>query len=159
MKAYLRSARIAPKKANLIARLVRGMSVGEAIDALQHTNKKGARMVEQLLKSAVANAEHNDKQDVSKLVIKTIIVNQSMGYRRGIPMARGRTRPITKFMSHISVTLGVAGDEAATGTKKSAKKAEKTSKSPSQKSKTQVKTSGAKPKKETSDDTSASSAS
>lgn len=109
MKAYLRSARIAPKKANIIAKLVRGMPVGDAVESLKHTHKKGARMVEELIKSAVANAEHNDKQDSSKLIVKTIVVNQSMGYRRGVPMARGRMRPMTKFMSHISLTLGVAG--------------------------------------------------
>lgn len=114
MKAHLRSARIAPKKANIIAMMVRGMSVKEAIHALQHTHKKGARMVEELLKSAVANAEHNDKQDASRLVIKTIVVNQSVGYRRGIPKARGSVRPITKFLSHISVTLGVDGAEEKT---------------------------------------------
>lgn len=145
MKAYLRSARIAPKKANIIAKMVRGMPVAVAIDALNRTNKKGARMVEQLLKSAVANAEHNDKQDGSNLHIKTIVVNQSMGYNRGVPMARGRMRPMTKFMSHIAVTLGVAGDDTVT-TKKSAQKAQKSTKSSSQKSKNQVKPSGTKSK-------------
>lgn len=157
MKAYLRSARIAPKKANIIAMLVRGMPVSEAMHALANTNKKAARMVEQLIKSAVANAEHNDKQDSSKLIVKTIIVNQSMGYRRGIPMARGRTRPITKFLSHISLTLGVAGEEKALS--KKAAKAAKSGKSPSQKAKTQVKPSGAKQKATDSSETSSSSAS
>jgi large subunit ribosomal protein L22 len=111
MKAYLRSVRIAPKKAGLIASMVRGMPVRDAMHALQHTHKKGARIIEQLLKSAIANAEHNDKQDAGNLIIKTIIVNQSMGYRRGVPMARGRVRPMTKFLSHIDLTLGVAGAE------------------------------------------------
>lgn len=111
MKAYLRSARIAPKKANIIAKMVRGMNVGDAIDALAHTHKKGARMIEDLIKSAVANAEHNDKQDASKLMVKTIVVNQSLGYPRGVPMARGRMRPMRKFLSHIDVTLGVVGGE------------------------------------------------
>jgi large subunit ribosomal protein L22 len=108
MKAHLRSARIAPKKANLIAKMIRGMPVSGALDALRRTHKKGARMVEQLIKSAVANAEHNDRQDPSALVVKTIIVNQGTGYRRGVPMSRGRIRPMTKFLSHISLTLGVA---------------------------------------------------
>lgn len=155
MKAYLRSARIAPKKANIIAKMVRGMPVGDALSALTRTNKKGARMVEQLVKSAVANAEHNDKQDGGKLLIKTIVVNQSMGYRRGVPMARGRIRPMTKFMSHIAVTLGMAGDEVA-APKKSPEKAQKSTKSPSQKPKNQVQPSGTKRKEETSTDSSAS---
>lgn len=108
MKAYLRSARIAPKKANIIAMMVRGMRVDEALAALSKTNKKGARLVETLVKSAVANAEHNDKQRKGNLMIKTIIVNQGMAYQRGVPMARGRMRMMNKFMSHISVALGIA---------------------------------------------------
>lgn len=141
MKAYLRSARIAPKKAAIIAKMVRGMPVSGALEALQHTHKKGARMVEQLLKSAVANAQHNDKQDPGVLVVKTIVVNQSVGYRRGVPMARGRMRPMTKFLSHISLTLGVAetGKAKPVTVKEAAPKATKTAKSPSQKSKNEVK--------------------
>ncbi len=108
MKAHLRSARIAPKKANVIATMVRGMPVPGALEALRSTHKKGARMVEQLLRSAVANAEHNDRQDPSRLVVKSIVVNQGAGLRRGVPMARGRMRPMTKFLSHISLTLGIA---------------------------------------------------
>ncbi len=157
MKAYLRSARIAPKKANIIAKMIRGMPVGEAMTALTRTNKKGARMVEQLLKSAVANAEHNDKQDGGKLMVKTIVVNQSMGYRRGVPMARGRMRPMTKFMSHIAVTLGMAGDEKVSS-KKSAPKAQKSANSASQKTKNQVQPSGTKQKKEESSTGSSASA-
>ncbi len=107
MKAYLHSARIAPKKANLIAMLVRGMPVEGAVSLLERTHKKGARLVEKLVKSAVANASHNDKQDVSQLYVKTIVVNQGTGLQRGVPMARGRMRPMTKFMSHITVELGV----------------------------------------------------
>ena len=111
MKAHARSLRIAPKKANLIAKMVRGVPVPVAFDMLRRTNKKAARMVEKLLKSAVANAQHNDKQQGSSLVIKTIIVNQGTGYRRGVPMARGRMRPMVKFLSHISLTLGVRTED------------------------------------------------
>ena len=118
---------------------------------------RDARMVEELIKSAVANAEHNDKQDGSTLMVKTLVVNQSLGYRRGVPMARGRMRPMTKFLSHISVTLGVDGEQTS-APKKTAAKAEKTAKSSSQKSGTQVKTSGAKRKKEESSNDSSASA-
>lgn len=127
MKAHLRSARIAPKKANLVAKMVRGMTVPAAITALKHTHKKGARMIEQLLKSAVANAEHNEKQDGQALVIKTIVVNQGTAYRRAVPKARGSVRPIRKFLSHISLTLGVAeGEEKGSKAKKGAQSASQT---------------------------------
>jgi len=106
MKATLRSVRIAPKKANLVAKMVRGMSVKDAVNSLELTNKKAARLLEQLVKSAMANASHNDKQDADNMIIKTLIVNKAQAYHRGIPMARGRVRRIRKFMSHITVTLG-----------------------------------------------------
>lgn len=124
MKAHLHSARIAPKKANLIAKMVRGMPVPVAVEALRRTNKKAARMVEQLLRSAMANASFNLKQDPQTLVLKKIVVNQGQAYRRGVPMARGRTRPIKKFLSHIDLELGFAETERTEGTEKT----EKTSK-------------------------------
>jgi len=140
MKAYLRSARIAPKKANIIAKMVRGMPVGEAVTLLQRTHKKAARMVETLIQSAVANARHNDKQHPSDLVIKSIIVNQSIGYARGVPMARGRIRSMTKFCSHIDLALGIADGKL----EKTSKKAPAAPKKASQKPVAQVKESPAK---------------
>lgn len=140
MKAYLRSVRIAPKKANIIAKMVRGMPVGEALDLMRRTHKKGARIVETLIASAVANARHNDKQHPSDLIVKTIIVNQSMGYARGVPMARGRVRAMTKFMSHIDLALGIADGKMETSAKKPAKAA----KSASQKAPATVEKSPAK---------------
>ena len=113
MKALVHSVRIAPKKANLIARMVRGLSVPVAMEQLRRTNKKAARIVEVLLRSAVANASHNDKQDAQMMVIKTIVVNQGQAYHRGMPMARGRQRPYRKFLSHITLTLGFAEDESS----------------------------------------------
>ena len=113
MKAFIRSARIAPKKLSVIAKMVRGMPVPEALDALALTHKKAARIVELLLKSAVANAVHNDKQKEEDLVVKTVIVNQAQSYRRGVPMARGRMRPMRKFLSHIEIGLGIAEEDNA----------------------------------------------
>lgn len=148
MKAYLHSVRIAPKKANLIAMLVRGQRVEEAISALRRTNKKGARIIEKLLKSAVANAEHNEKQNAANLVIRTIVVNQGTAYHRGIPMARGRVRPIRKFMSHIEITLGVAEVADEKTSKKPAKTAKKSVKAASSKEETPVESSGTHKKSE-----------
>lgn len=125
MKAYLRSTRIAPKKARIVADMVRGMPVAEAMDLLARTQKKSARLIGELIKSAVANATHNDKQDPSQLVVRTIIVNQAAGYRRGVPMARGRVRPMTKFLSHIDLVLGIKSAESVddAGKKTAAKSA------------------------------------
>lgn len=134
MKAFLKSAPIAPKKANIIAKMVRGMPVVDAQIALRRTNKKAARMVEKLIASAVANATHNDKQDKQLLVVKTLYVNQSIGMRRGMPKARGQTRPYRKFMTHITLELGIA-DLEGKEQKKAEKKAAKVPKAPKASSK------------------------
>lgn len=146
MKAYAHSLRIAPKKANLIAKMVRGMSVPDAMESLRKTHKKAARMMELLLRSAIANASHNDKQDAQMMVIQSVVVNQGQAFRRGMPMARGRTRPYRKFLSHVSLELGFPDDRGqskqSTGSKKSkqSKKATKESGNASRKQKSAVKT-------------------
>lgn len=127
MKASLRSIRIAPKKANIVAKIIRGMQVPAAQNTLERTNKKAARILEELLKSAVANAKHNENQDPSTLVIKSIIVNKAQAYHRGVPMARGRVRRMRKFLSHIDLVLGIEGvdDEKEASASKEAKDVKK----------------------------------
>lgn len=110
MQAHHYSARLAPKKANLVAKMVRGMPVPDAVELLRKTSKKAARLFEDVLRSAIANAEHNFKQDPQTMVLKTVVVNQGTHYRRGTPMARGRVRPLKKYLCHISITLGFEGD-------------------------------------------------
>ena len=152
MKASLRSVRISPKKANLVAKMVRGKTVAEARSTLEHTPKKASRILEKLINSAVANAQHNDDQDPETLVVKTLIVNKGIAYHRGVPMARGRVRPMRKFLSHISLTLGVNVPEAAkpekaaepkkpTAAKKPAKDSSQTAKKTVKKTSTKAKSS------------------
>lgn len=143
MNSSLRSVRIAPKKAQLVAKMIRGKAVPDAVHILEHTNKKAARIFEKLLRSAMANASHNEKQDPQMMVIKLLTVNKAQAYHRGVPMARGRVRPMRKFLSHINMTLGVAG-EVENGKRKTEKgmeekKSEKSSKDASQKAKKPVK--------------------
>jgi len=123
MKASLRSYRLSPRKANLIAKMIRGMTVEEALSTLERTHKKAARVLDKLIKSAIANAQHNDNQNPENLVIKSLIVNQAQVYHRSIPMARGRVRPIRKFLSHIELTLGVAEAEEPKSSQKEVKTA------------------------------------
>lgn len=111
MHASHQSARLAPKKANLMAKMVRGLPVPTAVELLRKTHKKSARLFEAVLRSAIANAEHNFKQDPQTMILKTVVINQGTAYRRGTPMARGRMRPIRKFFSHITITLGYPGIE------------------------------------------------
>ncbi len=122
MKAYLRSVRIAPKKIALIASMIRGMTVTDALKSLEHTNKKGARILLTLVESAVANARHNERQDPAALVVRSLVINKAQTLHRGVPMARGRVRPMRKFLSHVELVLGVEGVEETKPAKKDASK-------------------------------------
>ncbi|MBT3834949.1 50S ribosomal protein L22 [Candidatus Peribacteria bacterium] len=95
------------KKANLIASMIRGMKVEEALHVLERLPKKGAQRLYKLLASAASNAENNEKQNKNDLFIKTLIVNKGPSFRRFIPIARGRARRIEKATSHMSVELGI----------------------------------------------------
>lgn len=132
MQAHLRSTRLAPKKANLMAKMVRGLSVPDAMELLRNTSKKSARLFEGVLRSAIANAQHNYKQDPQTMVLKIVMVNKGMYYRRGTPMARGRVRPLQKFLCHITIELGYPDMPGVKTKVKSDKTASKATKNPVQ---------------------------
>lgn len=122
MKATLRNVRIAPKKANLVAELVRGKNAVEATRLLKFTPKKGAKILYKLINSALANAENNFSENKNSLVIKEIKVSKGLRLKRYIPVSRGRAHPLQKDSSHIHVILGT--EEAETPKPETAKKAE-----------------------------------
>ena len=104
--AKLKGARISAQKARLVADQIRGRSVGEALDILNFSTKKGAHLVRELLESAIANAEHNAGADVDDLSVATIYVDEGMTMKRIKPRAKGRADRILKRSCHI--TLAVA---------------------------------------------------
>ncbi len=105
-KAIARHIRIAPRKVRLVVDLIRGKRVGEAIAILRHTPKAGSPVVEKVLRSAIANAEHNYSMDVEQLVITKIFVDQGTTLKRFHPRAQGRAFSILKHTSHITVVVG-----------------------------------------------------
>lgn len=105
MKAHLRGIRISPKKANIVAGLVRGKTAKEALDILQFIPKKAAKMLYKVLHSAVSNAEHNGGKKRDDLVIKHVIVNRGSFHKRYLPSTRGRALPLHKPTAHITVEL------------------------------------------------------
>lgn len=107
--AKLRSARITPQKARLVADQIRGLPVDRAINILMFSNKKAAALIKKVLESAIANAEHNDGADVDELKVKTIMVDEGPIMKRWMPRARGRANQIFKRTSHISVIVEEAG--------------------------------------------------
>ncbi|GAB6934799.1 50S ribosomal protein L22 [Calditerricola yamamurae] len=104
-RAIARYVRIAPRKARLVVDLIRGKDVGEAFAILRHTPKKAAPIVEKLLKSAIANAEHNHNMDPKKLYISKIYVDEGPTMYRIRPRAQGRAYRIRKRTSHITVVV------------------------------------------------------
>tara|TARA_B100001027_G_scaffold113716_1_gene78491 strand:+ start:811 stop:1149 length:339 start_codon:yes stop_codon:yes gene_type:complete len=104
-RAFLKGTRLSPQKANLVASVIRDMSIEQASDFLSFSKKKGARIIKKLLDSALANAENNHNADIDKLRIKSLIVNQGMRLKRIKPRARGRADRITKPTCHIEIIL------------------------------------------------------
>jgi large subunit ribosomal protein L22 len=104
--AKLKYARISPQKCRLVADLVRGKSVGQALNTLRFTPKKGAKVVRKVLESAIANAENNLSADVDELKVQTITVDVAPVLKRFAARAKGRGTRIWKRNSHISVTVG-----------------------------------------------------
>ena len=111
-KAVARTVRIAPRKVRLVLDLVRGKEVGEAVALLKLTNKRAADVVEKLIQSAVANAEHNYDMDVDNLVVSEIYANEGPTLKRFRPRAQGRATAINKRTSHITVVLNEKAEEA-----------------------------------------------
>ena len=106
MKATAKFVRIAPRKARLVADEIRGKSVPEAVSLLQFTNKRAAGIVGDVIKSAAANAEHNDDADVDALIVRDVRVDEGPTIKRFRARAMGRATMIRKRTSHISVALG-----------------------------------------------------
>jgi large subunit ribosomal protein L22 len=105
VSATLRYARISPQKCRLIADLIRGKSVANALQILAFTPKKGAKLVKKVLESAVANAEHNDGADIDELKVETVFINEAPRMRRFKASAKGRASPRRKRSSHITVKV------------------------------------------------------
>lgn len=104
-KAVARTVRIAPRKVRLVVDLIRGKQVGEAVAILNHTPRSASPVVEKLLKSAIANAEHNYDLDINSLVISEVFVDEGPTLKRFRPRAQGRASAINKRTSHITLVV------------------------------------------------------
>ena len=104
-KAIARTVRIAPRKVRLVVDLIRGKEVGEAIAILKHTPKAASPVVEKVLNSAIANAEHNYDLDVNNLVVSKVFVDEGPTLKRFRPRAQGRASAINKRTSHITIVV------------------------------------------------------
>ncbi|MDO9598505.1 MAG: 50S ribosomal protein L22 [Azoarcus sp.] len=105
-KAILRGVRLSAQKGRLVADLVRGRPVGQALNVLAFSPKKGAKIIRKVVESAIANAEHNDGADIDALKITTIHVEEGTTLKRFTARAKGRGNRISKPTCHIYVTVG-----------------------------------------------------
>ena len=105
VSALLRGARLSAQKARLVADQIRGKKVGEALDVLSFSTKKGAAIIKKVLNSAIANAEHNQGLDIDELKVSTIFVDEAQSLKRIMPRAKGRADRITKRSCHITVKV------------------------------------------------------
>ena len=104
-KAIARTVRIAPRKVRLVVDLIRGKQIAEAVAILRHTPKAASPVVEKVLKSAVANAEHNYELDINNLVVSEVFVDEGPTLKRFRPRAQGRASAINKRTSHITIVV------------------------------------------------------
>lgn len=105
VKAELKYLRIAPRKARLVAELIKRKKVEKAQTILDFTVKKGAKPVLKLLNSAIASAKSNHQLDPSNLYVFRITVNEGPKYKRWMPRSRGMAYPIQKKTSHVTIVL------------------------------------------------------
>jgi len=103
--ARLRNLRIAPRKVRLVVNLIRGLSVDAALQQLAFNPKAASEPVMKLLKSAMANAEHNFHADVSTLRIAKITADAGQTLKRSRARAHGSSAPIRKRMSNVAIIL------------------------------------------------------
>ncbi len=104
--ARLRHLQASPQKVRLVADLIRGRDVQEAVNTLQMTNKYAAKPMEKLLKSAIANAENRENPlDIDELYVKEIFVDPGPSLKRLRPAPQGRAYRILKRQSHITIKL------------------------------------------------------
>jgi large subunit ribosomal protein L22 len=104
-KATHRYARISPRKVRLMADIVRGKSADKALELLRFQPQRGARMLEKVIQSAMANAEDQRAPNLGKLKLTDVRVDPGPMFKRMMPRARGMASVIKRRMSHIRVTL------------------------------------------------------
>ena len=104
-KAHVKYARISPRKVKIVLDLIRGKDTNTAAAILKHTPKSACEYLEKLLKSAVANAEHNYHMDGSNLYISECFVCPGPTLKRMMPRAKGSANRILKRTSHITIVV------------------------------------------------------
>lgn len=125
MKALLKNYHQSPRKVRLVANLIRGKSVAQALAALKFMPQKSSPAIEKLLNSAIANAR-SAGLPTENLFVRTIAVNKGTVLRRFKPMSRGRANSFDRTMSIVTLELGTSTKATAEAKKKTIKKTKAT---------------------------------
>jgi len=104
-QAQAKYIRMSPRKVRYSADLIRGKKVGEALNILEHTPKRGARAIAKVVNSALANARQKKTMDVDTLFVKTVFVDQGPTLKRWRAKPMGRSGRIRKRTCHIMIVL------------------------------------------------------
>src|SRR5690554_6048956 len=104
--ANIRGLPISAQKVRLVADMIRGKRVADALNILAFTPKKAAGILKKALESAIANAEHNDGADIDELKVTTIYVDKATSLKRFSARAKGRGNRIEKQTCHVVVKVG-----------------------------------------------------
>ena len=121
VKAIAKGVRMSPRKVGVVAALVRGRTVADALVILEHVPRRAAEPVRKVIESARANADYNHNYKADSLVIETISVTPGPRFKRYRPAAHGRALPYQRRTSHISV---IVEGEQRSAKKPTAKKSE-----------------------------------
>ncbi len=105
VRSVTRFVRISAFKAREVTREIQGLMASDALDVLRFSSKKAARLITKTLKSAIANAEHNNDLKPATLRVKEAVVGEGPTIKRIMPRARGSASPIRKRTSHIRIIL------------------------------------------------------
>jgi len=104
-KAILRRFRQSPRKVRMVADMIRGRKVDEALSILKFQPRKAARMLSKVLTSAIANATENEKADADQLVVKAVAIDPGPTDKRWLARSMGRANRINRRTSHVTVTV------------------------------------------------------
>lgn len=117
--AHQKFIRQTPRKLRLVADLVRGMSVDQAMAQLNHSPKRAASTIKHVLTQAQNNAVNNNQLNPGSLVVNEVQIQEGPTFKRWQPVSRGRAHPILKRSSHIKIVLhGDTQDAGKTQSKK-----------------------------------------
>ncbi len=109
-RAVLKGFRESPRRVRMVADMIRGKRVGDALSILRFQQRKAAKMLTKVLNSAIANATENDKADADNLVVAKVNIDGGQIQKRWMPRSMGRANRLNRRTSHVTVVVDVPQD-------------------------------------------------